>query len=42
VNVPGYIPAERFLKLLEFIGDGHMDRGVDFQEFVQAAPDKKP
>lgn len=35
VNVPGYIPADRFLLLLEFIGDGHMDRGVDFQEFAK-------
>jgi thioredoxin-related protein len=37
VNVPGYIPADRFLLLLEFIGDGHMDRGVDFQEFSKKA-----
>lgn len=37
VNVPGYIPADRFLLLLEFIGDGHMDRGVDFQEFAKKA-----
>jgi thioredoxin-related protein len=43
VNVPGYIPAERFLLLLEFIGDGHMDRGVDFQEFAKtAAPGARP
>lgn len=37
VNVPGYIPADRFLLLLEFIGDGHMDRGIDFQEFAKKA-----
>lgn len=43
VNVPGYIPADRFLLLLEFIGDGHMDRGVDFQEFAKrAAPGARP
>jgi len=35
VNVPGYIPADRFLILLQYIGDGHLDRGVDFQEFAK-------
>jgi thioredoxin-related protein len=35
VNVPGYIPPERFLLLLRFIGDGHMDRGEDFIEFTK-------
>lgn len=37
VNVPGYIPADRFMLLLEYIGDGHLDRGVDFQEFAKKA-----
>ena len=36
-------PPERFLLLLEFIGDGHMDRGVDFQDFARkAAPGGRP
>ena len=35
VNVPGYVDKERFLLLLRYIGDGHMDRGVPFQDFVK-------
>ncbi len=35
VNVPGYVDADRFLLLLHYIGDGHMDRGVTFQDFVK-------
>jgi len=42
VNVPGYIPADRFLILLEYIGDGHLDRGVDFQEFAKKASGGTP
>ncbi len=39
VNVPGYVESARFLQILRFIGDGHMDRGVSFQDFSkQAAP----
>ena len=39
VNVPGYVDAERFLQVLHYIGDGHMDRGVTFQDFTkQSAP----
>ena len=34
-NVPGYVPAERFLLLLHYIGDGHMDRGVSYEDFVK-------
>lgn len=37
VNVPGYIPAERFLLLLRYIGDGHLERGVSFDDFVAKA-----
>jgi thioredoxin-related protein len=33
VNVSGYIPAERFLKILRFIGDGHMDRGTSWEDY---------
>lgn len=39
VNVPGYIESARFLQILRYIGDGHMDRGVSFQDFTkQSAP----
>jgi len=34
-NVPGYVPADRFLLLLRYIGDGHMDRGVSYDDFVK-------
>ena len=33
-NVPGYLPADRFLLLLRYIGDGHMDRGVKWETWV--------
>jgi thioredoxin-related protein len=35
VNVPGYVDAERFLLLLRYVGDGHLDSGVSFQDFVK-------
>lgn len=35
VNVPGYIPAERFLLLLRYIGDGHMARNVGWDDYVK-------
>jgi len=39
VSVPGYVAADRFLLVLRYIGEGHMDRGVSFQEFSkQPAP----
>ncbi len=34
-NVPGYVPADRFLLLLRYIGDGHLDRGVTFDDFAR-------
>ena len=34
VNVPGYIAPERFMLLLRYIGDGHMDRGEKWETFV--------
>lgn len=37
VNVPGYIPHEQFMLILRYIGEGHMDRGVDFREFQKNA-----
>ena len=36
VNVPGYIPADDFIKLVRFIGDGHMDRGVSWEEYSRS------
>lgn len=33
INAPGYIPADRFLLLLRYIGDGYMDRGVSWEDF---------
>jgi len=36
-NVPGYIPADRFLLLLRYIGDGHIDRGESFDDFAKRA-----
>lgn len=34
-NVPGYVAPDRFLLLLRFIGDGHMDRGVKWEDYVR-------
>jgi len=34
-NVPGYVPADRFLLLLRYIGEGHLDRGVLYDDFVK-------
>jgi thioredoxin-related protein len=36
-NVPGYLPADRFLLLLRYVGDGHLDRGVSFEDFAKRA-----
>ena len=33
VNVPGYVEPDQFLILLRYIGDGHLDRGVTWEEF---------
>lgn len=37
VNVPGYIAPERFMLLLRYIGDGHMDRGEKWEDYVAHA-----
>jgi thioredoxin-related protein len=37
VNVPGYIPADQFLKLVRFIGDGHMDKGESWEEYSRTS-----
>jgi thioredoxin-related protein len=34
-NVPGYIEHQKFLTLLRYVGDGHLDRGVPFDTFVR-------
>lgn len=34
VSVPGYIEADKFLLLLRYIGDGHLERGVTWDEFT--------
>ena len=36
-NVPGYVPADRFLLLLRFVGDGHAERGESFADFERKA-----
>lgn len=41
-SVPGYRPAEQFLSLLRYIGDGYMDRGVSFEEYQRGAPQPGP
>jgi thioredoxin-related protein len=37
VNVPGYIPADKFLKLVRFIGDGHMDKGESWEAYSRSS-----
>jgi len=37
VNVPGYIPADKFLTLVRFVGDGHMDRGESWEAYSRAS-----
>jgi thioredoxin-related protein len=41
-NVPGYTPPEQFLQLLRYIGDGHMDRGVRFEDFARGSEGDAP
>lgn len=36
-NLPGYLPPARFLLVLRYIGDGHMDRGVSFEDYEAQA-----
>jgi thioredoxin-related protein len=42
VNVPGYVQAPRFLQLLRYIGDGYLDRGVRFDDFLKQHPGDQP
>ena len=41
-NVPGYLDADRLLLLLHYIGDGYLDRGVSFDEFVKRSSGAPP
>ncbi|MBI1797243.1 MAG: thioredoxin family protein [Candidatus Eisenbacteria bacterium] len=36
ISVPGYVPADRFLLVLRYIGDGYLDRGETFEAFLKA------
>ena len=40
-NVPGYVPADKFLLLLRYIGDGHSEKGESFDEFARSQPAAK-
>jgi thioredoxin-related protein len=35
VNVPSYVESAQFLKLLRFVAEGHLERGVSFREFSE-------
>jgi thioredoxin-related protein len=35
-NMPGYFPADRFLLLLNYVGDGALARGVPFEDFAKS------
>jgi thioredoxin-related protein len=36
INVPGYVPPDRFLLVLRYIGEGHMEKGVEWESFLKA------
>ena len=36
-NVPGYIPADRFKLMLQYIGEDHIGRGQSSQDFEKSA-----
>jgi len=36
-SVPGYIPADRFKLMLQYIGEDHIGRGVSWQDFEKSA-----
>jgi thioredoxin-related protein len=43
VNVPGYLAPEKFMLLVRYIGDGHMDKGETWEDYShQAAARTKP
>lgn len=35
-NVPGYVPADKFLLLLRYVAEGHADRNEPFTEFEKS------
>ncbi|HEY2954668.1 MAG TPA: thioredoxin fold domain-containing protein [Candidatus Eisenbacteria bacterium] len=35
-NVPGYVPADRFLRMLRYIGEDHIGRGVSWEEYEKS------
>ncbi len=37
VTVPGYVPADRFLLMLRYIGEDHIGRGVSWSDFEKSA-----
>jgi len=41
VNVPGFVPADRFLLLLRFIAEGHAEGGESFDDFVSHAKEPR-
>jgi thioredoxin-related protein len=42
VNVPGYVKSDRFLLLLRYISEGHLDRGVPFEDFRKSLTGSRP
>jgi thioredoxin-related protein len=36
-NVPGYIPADRFKLILQYVGEDYIGRGVKFEDFEKNA-----
>jgi thioredoxin-related protein len=40
INVPGYVPADRFLLVLRYIGDGHMEKGVAWETYLERSAAK--
>ncbi len=37
-SVPGYIPADRFKLMLQYIGEDHIGRGESWEDFVKSVP----
>ena len=35
MSVPGYVEADRFMLLLRYVNEGHLEAGVPFQEFMK-------
>ena len=41
-NVPGYVPADRFLLLLRYVAEGHADRNEPFADFERSQTRARP